>query len=429
MPERKIKINLNPKGLINDVYLPLLDAEQQTQIVYGGSSSGKSVAIAERIVLDNLKGRNTLVLRNVARTLSKSVWNEIIKAIELLELGQFFNIGKTEMVITNKYTRKQILFAGLDDVEKIKSITPLSGALTDIWIEEATEVLFDDYKQLTKRLRGMTEHKKRITLSFNPIYKTHWIYTEFFKDWQDDFKQLVQPDLFILKTTYKDNEFLTPDDIKRLEDETDEYYRNVYTLGNWGVLGDVVFKNWKVEDLHETIKLGGGKEVPRYKTFDNIRNGLDFGFSQDPAAVVRLHLDKPHKRIYVFKEGGGKGMTNSMLAKEAKAIIGNDVVTCDSSEPKSVAELRSLGINAYGALKGKDSVNYGIQWLQNYEIIVDTRCQNIRNEMTIYQWKKDKEGKATRQPVDKDNHWIDAMRYSLEGDIRDRADRKITIKH
>ena len=422
------RLSLEPDGLINGVYVPYITSTQGRQIFYGGSSSGKSCFLAQRVVLDVLRGRNYLIARNVARTLGKSVWNEVLKAIDLLGVGNLFTAGKTEMVITSKCNRKQILFAGLDDVEKIKSITPISGALTDIWIEEATEVQFDDYKQLTKRLRGMTQHNKRVTLSFNPIYKTHWIYNEFFKEWQDGFKKFESDDLLILKTTYKDNEFLTADDVKNLEEEADDYYRNVYTLGNWGVLGDVIFKNWKVEDLHRSVDIGG-RTVPFYKTFDNFRNGLDFGFSQDPAAVVRSHLDKLRKKIYVFKEGGGRGMTNTMLAKEAKAIVGNEVVTCDSSEPKSIAELRGLGISASGALKGKDSVNYGIQWMQGYEIVVDTRCQNVRNEMTIYQWKQDKNGVATRQPADKDNHWIDALRYSLESDIREKINKRIRIKH
>lgn len=422
------KITLKPEGLVNKAYLPYLKAQQRRQIFYGGSSSGKSVFIAERVVLDVLQGRNYLVARKVAKTLRNSVWNEVIKAIALLGLQKLFDIGKSEMVITAKNNGKQILFVGLDDVEKVKSITPQNGVLTDIWIEEATELEYEDYKQLEKRVRGLSKHAKRITLTFNPIYQTHWIYTEFFGEWEDGKSCLRTDDLLILKTTHVSNEFLSPDDHAALEDESDPYYYNVYTLGNWGVLGDVIFRNWRVEDLREIVSLGD-KQIELYKTFDNIRSGLDFGFSSDPAAVVRLHLDKKHKRIYVIDELYERGLTNDMLAAATRPIVGYGRVTCDSSEPKSIVELKGYGVNAVGALKGADSVVFGIQWLQGYEIIVDKRCVNTKNELVVYQWKKDKDGNSIRQPVDKNNHLIDAMRYALENDMGQKGGGITTVKH
>lgn len=414
------KITLNPAGLMNSCYLPYLQCQKSRQIFFGGSSSGKSVFIAQRNSLDVLSGRNYLIVRNVAKTLNKSVWNETNKAISLLHLQEYFNVGKSEMVITAKNNGKQILFCGLDDVDKIKSITPQSGVLTDIWIEEATEIEYEDYKQLTKRIRGLSEHIKRITLSFNPVYQTHWIFKEFFGIWEDGKTKAENDELLILKTTYKDNEFLTTDDIKSLENEKDPYYYNVYTLGNWGVVGEVIFKNWHVEDLRAIVDLGGNRLVPLYKTFDNIRNGLDFGFSSDPATVVRLHLDLLRKKIYIFEELYERGLTNKMLADEAIKIVGIEKITCDSSEPKSIQELRGYNLNAVGALKGADSVNFGIQWLQGFEIIIDKQCQNLKNELTVYQWKKDKDGNTLRQPVDTNNHLIDAIRYALESDMRIR---------
>lgn len=127
--------------------------------------------------------------------------------------------------------------AGLDDVQKIKSITPKKGVITDIWIEEATECDENDIKELTKRLRGITKGiKKRITLTFNPILRSHWIFKKYFGNFGDDDKEYRDENLLIQKTTYKDNRFLEQDDIDDLEDETDEYFYQVYTLGNWGVL-------------------------------------------------------------------------------------------------------------------------------------------------------------------------------------------------
>ena len=195
------------------------------------------------------------------------------------------------MLITCNLNGSQILFSGLDDSEKIKSITPANGVLTDIWIEEATETSYDDFKQLEKRLRGESRHAKRITLSFNPVYKEHWIFRQFFGNWQDGTNEYHDDGLSILKTTYKDNRFLTYEDRRALENEQDEYYREVYSLGNWGVLGDVIFRNWRSEDLSEMKK-----------TADKLYFGLDFGFSSDPCAVVKLHYDKANKRIYVLDE-------------------------------------------------------------------------------------------------------------------------------
>ena len=413
------KIKVNPTKLINKRYLPFFNTDMETRIFYGGSSSGKSVFKAQECVLDLLAGRNYLICRKVGRTINTSVRNEILKAISQMKLTEMFNVQKSEMTITAKNNGSQILFGGLDDVEKIKSITPAHGALTDIWVEEATEISYEDYKQLQKRLRGQSRHKKRITLTFNPVYKTHWIYKEFFKDWEESKNILKTDKLLIVKSTYVDNAFLMPDDIDRLLNETDEYYRDVYTYGNWGILGDIIYKNWRVEDLHEVIDLGG-RSVKLCDTFDNIYNGLDFGFSSDPAAIIRVHLDKQRKKIYIIDEFLQRGLTNNLLSIEALKIVGDERVTCDSSEPKSIQELKGYGVNARGALKGPDSIVFGIQWLQNYEIIIDIRCQEFKNEITTYQWKKDKDGNSIKQPVDKNNHLLDALRYALEDEMRDR---------
>ena len=360
------------------------------------------------LVLGVLQGRNVLVVRKVGKTLKGSSWNEINKAITNLGLRKMFSGNKSEMLLT-AHNGCQILFTGLDDVEKVKSITPQKGVITDIWIEEATEIAYEDYKQLEKRLCGQSKHPKRMIFTFNPIYTTHWIYKEFFGDWEEGKNVYENKDLLIVKTTHIDNEFLTEEDHNRLLNEKDSYYYDVYTLGNWGVLGDVIFHNWKVEDLSEISN-----------TFDNIRNGLDFGFSSDPAAYVRLHYDRMRKKIYVFKEFYERGYTNQMLADELKQTIGYERIICDSAEPKSIQELKEKGMQATGALKGKDSIVFGIQWLQGHELIIDKSCQNLKNELTLYQWQKDKDGNSIKKPIDKNNHLIDALRYALSEDMERR---------
>jgi phage terminase large subunit len=356
--------------------------------------------------------RNYLIVRNVQNTIKRSCLNEITKAISSFNLSEYFDVNKTDMIITCNINKKQILFCGLDDVEKVKSITPIDGVITDIWVEEATECEYKDIKQLDKRLRGRSKVVKRLTLSFNPILQSHWIYTTYFSIW-DDSKQYIEKDnLSILKTTYKDNKFLTADDIAALENETDAYYYNVYTLGNWGVLGSVIFKNWRVEEFDTA-------------TFDNYRHGVDWGFADDPFAYIKSHLDKMRKRLYVCDEIEAVGLLNNESAPMVKEKVGNDLVICDSAEPKSVSEFRTFRVNSKGAKKGAGSIEYGIKFLQGLEIIIHPRCQNFKNEISKYKYKEDKNGNVLPIPVDKDNHLIDALRYSLENDM---TNNQVTVR-
>ncbi len=400
---------LLPRRALNDVYLPYLSASQRYQLFFGGASSGKSCFLATRLVLDTLQGRNALIVRAVARTLRTSCWNEITKSAARLGLSSCFTMNRTEMTITARNNGAQMLFAGLDDVEKIKSITPARGALTDIWIEEATEIAYADFKQLNKRLRGQTAHPKRMTLSFNPVYQTHWIFSEFFGAWEDSRRVLETDDCLILKTTYRDNRFLAPDDRAALENERDPYFRSVYTDGAWGVMGDAIFSSWRTEDLSSRALL---EERPLY--------GLDFGFASDPCACVRCAYDRARKRVYVYDELYERGQTNDMLAERLRTFAGRHYVVCDSAEPKSIAELRRFGISALPARKGPDSLLHGIQWLRAQEIIVDPRCRHFIRKLTLYQWKRDRQGNTLPVPEDQNNHLIDALRYALEDEMNAR---------
>ena len=227
------KIELDP-AVMNDVYLPQLKNMARVQILYGGSSSGKSKFKAQQAVIDTMDdartgGRNWLVCRQVGRTIRGSVAQEINRIITEWGLQQFFSVNKTDGTITcvNGY---QIIFSGLDDVEKLKSITPAKGAITDVWVEEATETAQDSIKQLLKRQRGGNpKTPKRLHMTFNPILQQHWIYQTYFNGlgWAETQTKYKTPELSILKTTYQDNKFLTSDDRKGLEQETDSYYYQV----------------------------------------------------------------------------------------------------------------------------------------------------------------------------------------------------------
>ena len=395
--------------VINDIYLPHLGNFARTQIYYGGSSSGKSWFLAQRCVLDVLAGgRNYLVCRQVARTIRTSVYQQVERVIREAGLLNYFTLNKSDAIITcnNGY---QIIFAGLDDTEKIKSIVPAVGVITDIWIEEATETERNSVGDLYKRQRGGEEGiRKRMILSFNPILQSHWIYNEHFAaiGWADGQQEYNDGELSILKTTYKDNRFLTSQDKHDLESEKDKYRYDVYTLGNWGILGYIIFENWRVEDLS-----------PLMDQMTNHRNGLDFGYSVDPAAMVVSHFDRAHKRIYIYDEIYERKLTNEQLAKQIKDRIGTDYVTCDSAEPKSIDELKGYGVSAMPAMKGKDSVLFGIQWLQGCEIVINKTCINAKNEISTYHWQEDANGNAIQKPVEANDHLIDAMRYAYERDM------------
>jgi phage terminase large subunit len=424
MSRQTIPVSISKK-IFNDVYIPYLTNYARTQIFFGGSASGKSVFLSERAVFDILAGgRNYLVCRAVGKTIKRSVFTEIKKVITAWDMWDEFEKNETDLTITcaNGY---QILFAGLDDTEKLKSITPAKGVLTDVWVEEATEVDRGSVKDLYKRQRGGREStRKRLTMSFNPILQNHWIFEEYFKSigWGDDQEEYNADDLTILKTTYKDNRFLTTQDRADLENEKDQYRYDVYTLGKWGVLGNVIFTNWRIADL------SGMRDQ-----FTNRRNGLDFGFASNPAAIGVSHYDYTRKTIYFYDEFYETGYTNDMLADEAKRMIGfwkeqdgkqvctgTEDIICDSAEPKSIKELQNYGVNARGAKKGKDSVNFGIQWLQQQTIVVDKKCINMQNELRQYKWKEGADGKPVSppKPVDANNHLIDGgLRYAYEDDM------------
>ena len=222
------------KKVFNDVYVPYLNNQDRYLLFYGGGSSGKSYFIAQRYIykLITPKRCNLLVVRQTGDTNRKSTFPLLKQVISNWNLGKHFKVNESDMRIKCLLTGNEVAFAGLDDVEKIKSITFENGELTDIWIEEATECQEADVNQLKVRLRG-GKSKKQMVLSFNPINIQHWIK-----------KHFIDSGLAtVCFSTYKDNKFLTDDDRKALEDlqYTDEYTYEVYCLGKWGIVGKTVF--------------------------------------------------------------------------------------------------------------------------------------------------------------------------------------------
>ena len=248
----QVDIKLSKK-VFNEVYLPYLDNTDRYLLFYGGGSSGKSFYIAQRYVYKLLKPTkcNLLIVRQTGDTNRRSTFPLLKQVLSAWNLSEYFKVNESDMRIKCKLSGNEVAFAGLDDVEKIKSITFENGELTDIWIEEATECQEADINQLKVRLRG-GKSKKQMVLSFNPINIQHWIKRHFIDSGLAT----------VCFSTYKDNKFLTDDDRKALEalKDTDEYTYNVYCLGEWGIIGKTVFNaqviQKRLESLNRPLKRG-----------------------------------------------------------------------------------------------------------------------------------------------------------------------------
>ena len=391
-----ITLNIDKKAF-NDAYYPyLFDYSKRYSVYYGGAGSGKSVFIAQKLLIKACKRkRKILIIRKYGTTLKDSVFQLIIDLLKKWGLYSLCKVNQSTYTITLP-NGSIFLFKGLDDSEKIKSITDI----TDIWCEEATELTEDDFTQLDLRLRALVDDLELIC-SFNPVSKVNWVYRKWFADG-------VKPeDTMILHTTYKHNRFLPEAYVKALEEKqrSNYTYYKIYALGEFCTLDKLVFTNWKVSEFnHANIK-------------GELLVGLDFGFVNDTSALVASILDETSKRIYIFREWGDVGKVNQELAEIITNLgFSKSVIVADAAEKKSIEEIKRCGIRKIKACtKGKDSIIHGIDKLQSYEIIVHPSCTGIITEFENYSWKKDKNtGLYINEPVDMFNHYIDALRYSLQ---------------
>ena len=392
----RLKINRNT---FNDAYYPyLFDYKRRYEIYYGGAGSGKSVFIAQKLLIKlihNREKRKALIIRKYGTTLKDSVFQLIIDTLKKWQIYNLCKINLTTYTITlpNDNT---ILFKGLDDSEKIKSITDI----TDIWIEESTELNLDEFTQLDLRLRALTDNLQ-IFCSFNPVSKANWVYSKWFaKD-----SKYNETETLILKTTYKDNKFLPQAYINALEDKinTNPHYYKVYVLGEFATLEGLVFSNWVKQDFdpYELSKLGYEHRV-----------GIDLGWV-DKTAIVDTLYDKQNKIIYVFNEFYKSGQLISDIVLGIERMNLKKVkIMVDAAEPRTIQTLRNNGVNAYPSVKGPDSVKAGIMFLQDHKIIVDPKCINFITELENFSYIKSKQtGEWTEDTTHEWSHAIDALRY------------------
>ena len=393
------KINLNFKReVFNDVYFPLLlDYSKRYEVYYGGAGSGKSVFIAQKLLIKAInKKRRILIIRKVGTTLKDSVFPLVIDMLKKWKIYEYCKINLSTYTITLP-NESVLLFRGLDDSEKIKSITDI----TDIWCEEATELNLDEFTQLDLRLRALVDDLQ-IWCSFNPVSKENWVY----KKWFDKDAIYDKENTMILKTTYKDNKFLPDSYINALEEKihSNPQYYKVYALGEFATLEGLVLTNWRKEefDAMELAALGYEHRV-----------GMDLGWI-DKSAIIDTLYDRDNKTIYVFNEFYKSGCQLSELASAIGDMnLKKTKIYVDSSEPRSIQYFKNEGINAEGCAKGKDSVKAGLMFLQDHLIIVHPKCVNFITELENFSYIKSKQtGEWTEDTTHEWSHAIDACRYA-----------------
>ena len=391
------------------------EAEDDNYLYYvlkGGRGSAKSTHIAFTLILEIIKKPITILcVRKVGNTLSESVYEQLKEAIDMLGLEHLFECKKSPLQIVYKPRGNKIIFRGADDPSKIKSIKISKYPLTTLWIEELAEFKTEEEVStiVNSVLRAELEEglEYKIFYSYNPPKrKQSWVNKKYDT-------QFIADNTYVHHSTYLENKHIS----KAFKEEANEVrkrnefkYRHEY-LGEPIGSGVVPFSNLEFRTITD-------EEI---NSFDNIRQGNDFGYATDPMAFVRLHYDKKKRAIYFLDEIYGVKMSIRELASTIKTRGYNDThVACDSAEPRSIAELREYGIKALKAKKGPGSIEFGENWLDDLEAIVidHKRTPNIAKEFENIDYQTDKDGNIIPKLEDKDNHSIDATRYALELDMK-----------
>lgn len=383
-------------------------------VLKGGRGSGKSSDIAIELILDLIANPITILcIRKVANTLYESCYEQLKEAVSILGLDSYFHFGKSPLKITYIPRGNSIIFRGADDPGKIKSIKVAKYPIATLWIEELAEFKTEDEVSTIENsvLRAELPNglKYKIFYSYNPPKrKQSWVNKKFET-------QFLNPNTYVHHSTYLDNPYISKAFIEEAEHTKDTKplkYRWEY-LGEPIGSGIVPFDNLVFREITD-------EEVA---SFDNIRQGLDWGYAADPLAVVRLHYDRTRRCIYLFDEIYRVKMSNREAAIEIKDRGLDDVmIIADSAEQKSIDEVLSYGVDILGAKKGPGSVEFGEKWLDDLEaIIIDpSRCPNGAKEFENIDYQVDKDGNTKNRLEDKNNHIIDATRYALSEDMVER---------
>jgi phage terminase large subunit len=402
-----MEIQLN----INKHFQPyLFDYDTKYLIFRGGSGSGKSYFITQRFILKCLTHKcKVLVLRKTNSSTRDSVIALFKDILEQMGISYSYNSTYQELRLNESI----ILFKGLDNPEKIKSI----AGITDIWLEEATEFCKDDFTQLVLRLR--TKGKLQFILSFNPIHKSNWVYKLFY-DKQDENYYLNKDTSYKLdlSTWVHNKRNLSKDYIKDLLNlkKSNPTFYNIYALGEWGTLSKLVFNN-------NDYTIGSINKLPFHY---NIIDGIDFGYN-DPTAYISSYIWKDENTgeltLYCYDEWVKKHATDKMIIDAVKPKLNGRTLIGDCASPQQINELKLKGLYSIRpCTKGKDSVINGINQLKGIDNwVIHPKCKELIRELTFYAWKKDKNGTGYLNEIERgsgDNHAnvLDALRYSLQAD-------------
>lgn len=384
------------------------DIQQHGHTFYwlkGGRGSGKSSFISLEILLVLLrhKDRHAVILRKVGRSLKTSVYAQIQWAIErlgLMDTGLFI-CKKSPLEIIYRPTGQILYFFGVDDPMKIKSIKPPNGYIGIVWLEEADQFLgMDEIRNLNQSLlRGGKEYIEFV--SFNPPKsRDHWINAELFVD---DAARLVHASTYQdMPVAWLGEQFFL--EAEKLKAHNERAYRHEY-LGEATGTGGAVFENVANRRMTD----------PEIAAFGRVYHGLDFGFAVDPLAFLSCAYDRKREDVYIFEEIYEQRLSNSRATARIRPLAGQNVIYADSAEPKSIAEMKGLGLRIFGARKGRDSVAHGIKWLQDRaHIYIDkVRCPHTYREFVTYAYERNREGQFISAYPDRNNHAIDAARYAL----------------
>jgi len=335
------------------------------------------------------KEKKILIVRKTLPSLRISVIMLMNELIDLLDVRDF--IIEEKVQLNWHYNGSLIHFGGLDDPEKVKS-----SDWNYIWMEEATEFTFEDFKALKLRLRSPSKDGKRnkMFLSFNPIDEFHWIKEKIVDDKTQDAFEIV--------STYRDNPFLPADYVKTLEDLQfqDIAFWNIYALGKWGKLENVVYKNWDIVDWW-----------PDCANSDNVFYGLDFGYN-DPTGLLEIH--KRGKEIWERELLYHTKMTNADLIVKLGSLIPPDnrryTIYADAQEPDRIEEIKRAGFRIKAANK---RIMDGIDAVKRFQCHILSDSVNVIKEKRAYSWRKNKDGNVIDEPIDFLNHLMDAERYAI----------------
>jgi len=392
-----MKINLTiSKRMFSPKLYPLLeDYSHRYEFYKGSAGSGKSYFITQKIILRCLRqgGIRIAVCRRYATTLRNSCFQTFKDILSSWKIKDYCKIRETDMNI--KFCNgSEIIFLGLDEETKLLSLADIST----IFIEEIFEVEESKFQQLDLRMRGKAK-SQQIIAAFNPISSNHWLY---------GFCVANPPEnLLFSETTYKDNPFLSKEYIEAIESYRvrNPWRWNIYGLGNWGNDPEgLVFTNWRKEefDIQQLIASGFKR-----------RTGSDLGWV-DPTTIVDTFYDEAGKRIYVFNEFYATGKQLDEIAEAMKSMeLSHQKIYMDAAEPRSIDFFRRKGFNTVPCIKGPDSVEAGISFLQNLEIIVLPKCKNLINELENFSYIKDKKTDKYTEKMDHEfSHAVDGLRYA-----------------